>query len=250
MEPHGNYYIESLREIGSGSFGVVEEINLYTTSLKKCSNKKYARKKLVNADGDIELVRRFKREVLYQAGCYHANIVPIYLCNLNIEQPWFIMELATNSLSDDIVAGNLTNEEKHSIIKMILCGLDKMHNHNGNILLHRDIKPANILKFSDGIYKISDFGLVKNISPNSDTSILTQFPTAMGTEGYMAPEVEKAGDFSVQSDIFSIGVLIDTLGIDGMDDIINRCTLRRPSARYKNVAEIMAAVNDSFKRVI
>ncbi|MCW0136018.1 hypothetical protein OIU92_04215 [Escherichia coli] len=51
----------------------------------------------------------------------------------------------------------------------------------------RDIKPFNVLRFSDGTYKVSDFGLVKDTNPEGDTTKLTEIGTRMGSTRYMAP---------------------------------------------------------------
>ena len=169
MEERGNYLIEPLEVIGSGGFGLVEKIRLYNSQRKICGL--YARKILRPDATNPELFTRFEREVRYQTECLHTNIVQIFICHLQNAQPWFVMELAETNLEEEIKSGTLTKAEKISIVKMVLNAVGWIHKKG---YLHRDIKPLNVLKFKDGIYKLSDFGLAKNVSPDANTQLLTQ----------------------------------------------------------------------------
>jgi len=72
-------------------------------------------------------------------------------------------------------------------------------------MVHRDVKPDNVLIAADGVAKITDFGIAKDISP--DAIRLTEMGQTMGTLGFMAPE-QLAGLPGPQSDIFSFGVTL------------------------------------------
>lgn len=244
MEPRGNYFVKPIKELGSGTFGRVEEIELYNTNGYLCG--KYARKVL---DVSEELVgqiftyddwkRRFEREVKYQADCTHVNVVPICIHHLNIENPWFVMELAEKDLRADIKSGILEDSEKLSIIRMILCGVSYVHSKG---YFHRDLKPENILKYPDGIYKISDFGLVKNSNKDAESEVLTKMAVGMGTDGYMAPEAKK-GVYNEKTDIYALGAIINELNIshiDGVDEMIEKATSYRPHGRYESVSQMIA----------
>lgn len=239
MEEFGNYFIEPVCEIDRGGFGIVEKVKIYNK--KKTHHQFYARKLFNSDDSTGELRHRFKREIKYQAGCFNKGIVHIYMYNLNIEKPWFIMELAECSLYDEMTRGRLSFNEKFNIVNAILKGMSYLHENKN--FLHRDIKPQNILRFKDGNYKLSDFGLVKNL--NKDSLLKTQFGTVMGTEKYMAPEIaDGSTEYSKRSDIFSIGVLIEELLGQEYQTISDKCTLRRPMARYGNINEIIADINN------
>ncbi|WP_338114369.1 protein kinase domain-containing protein [Xenorhabdus indica] len=186
-----------------------------------------------------EWKRRFQREAEYQASCCHSNVAPIYIHYLSANNPWFITDLADNDLGNELGKGRLQIDEKVKIIKMILNGIKYMHEIKR--YLHRDLKPANILKFPDGIYKVSDFGLVKNANKEAESEVLTNIAVKMGTEGYMAPEAQK-GFYDEKVDIFALGVIINEFEISqlkGMDDFIHKSTAHKPAMRYNSVTDML-----------
>lgn len=66
------------------------------------------------------------------------------------------------------------------ILKQILDAVAYLHDQG---ISHRDLKPDNIL-FHDGLLKIGDFGLSRDITSNKMASVV-------GTPYYVAPEVIK-----------------------------------------------------------
>ncbi|MEG1313629.1 MAG: serine/threonine-protein kinase [Bacilli bacterium] len=240
MIEHGNYRINPIRIIGNGTFGVVEEIELYNRVGTLCGN--YAMKTLSISDSVdlIEFRKRFFREGQYQANFIHKNIVPIYLYNLQVDNPWFVMELGESDAYSKLIKGNLTLLDRIEIIDSLLNAISHIHKAG---YIHRDIKLSNLISFGKS-YKISDFGLAKNTNPNDD-SVLTRIGVQMGTQGYWAPETEY-GDYSPRSDIYSIGVLLNNLvraepALGGkMVDLINKCTSYMPASRYESVEHIIS----------
>lgn len=70
---------------------------------------------------------------------------------------------------------------------------------------HRDIKPENILLTSDFILKLADFGFTGALEGKDKSGIMH---TKLGTEGYMAPEIQSKNYVGTQVDIFSAGVIL------------------------------------------
>lgn len=253
-ERHHSYVIKSIEEIGRGGFGYVEKVEIFNINGVRCGE--YAKKVLAPQHGlnKDDFRRRFKREVDYQAKCIHSNVAPIYLHNLNVENPWFVMDLACGDLSDDLGSGTLSDSSRLDIAFMVLSGVSYMHEERDLPVgrkpsyLHRDLKPSNVLRFKDGTYKISDFGLVKNAGKDGASEVLTKVATAMGTQKYMAPEILSAGLYSVQTDVFALGVIIDDLNIPGLRRVIDKCTAWKPASRYKSVDEIISDLNEFRER--
>ncbi len=242
MEEFHSFKINPIEILGKGAFGYVEKIELYNSS--KTHYGIYA-KKTLSPNEDIlskismdEIKKRFAREVFYQSNCRHQNIIQIFLFNKDISNPYFIMEIGDYDLQTLIDKNNLSENEKENIIIMMLNATKKIHDEE---YLHRDIKPQNIIRFPNGVYKLSDFGLVKNIDSDSDTTALTAIGTRMGTKKYMAPEILIEGEYSKQTDIYALGILFSELSVKNkkLFQIIEKCKKRDKDSRYTSVDEII-----------
>ncbi len=70
-------------------------------------------------------------------------------------------------------------------------------------LVHRDVKPANLLVRSDGLVKITDFG----IAYAADETPVTRPGMLIGTPAYLAPERVSGAPASPATDLYSLGVV-------------------------------------------
>ena len=152
----------------------------------------------------------------------HPNIVSAIIATIIDERPFLILE--------PIVPVNGKQTLKHYLhdpltLKQILdwsiqfCHGMEFINDSG-IKVHGDIKPDNILIFFNRV-KITDFGLLE-LFESTDENLVNQYYTnnACGTLEYMAPEVFK-GKRSVQSDIYSFGVVLYQLVNNGIKPFVN-----------------------------
>ena len=69
-------------------------------------------------------------------------------------------------------------------------------------IIHRDIKPENIFVSDDGVFKLGDFGVARQL--DHKTSSLSQ----KGTYNYMAPEVFKGEGYTENVDLYSLGIVL------------------------------------------
>ena len=72
----------------------------------------------------------------------------------------------------------------------------------GQKIFHGDIKPENIFLHNDKI-KIADFGSSVKFKSISDT-----FHEPAGSPGYMSPEILNGEEYTIESDVWSLGVTL------------------------------------------
>lgn len=86
-----------------------------------------------------------------------------------------------------------------SFLLQIVKGVNHIHCRG---IIHRDIKSANILIKTGGILKLADFGFADFVN-NSNSKC----PYNVGSPVYMSPEAYSYSQYSVKSDVWSIGMI-------------------------------------------
>lgn len=74
-------------------------------------------------------------------------------------------------------------------------------------MLHRDIKPSNCFVEKDGTIKVGDFGLSISSSEGGESK-LTMAGSFLGTPAFSPPEQLRGDAFTVQGDLYSVGVTL------------------------------------------
>ena len=230
-------------KIGSGGFGEV----LRCTCVE--DGRQLAMKRLTRPDEESR--RRFAREVRMQATLRHKNIVRIVASNVEIENPFYVMPLASRCLRQLLQSTH--GETLLWIVRDVTKGLQHAH-ENG--VIHRDLKPENILivKQEKDIAQISDFGLGRLI--DRDTISITYTNMAMGSAPYMAPEqFRDAKNADERADIYSLGkilfeVLTGEMPFPVMDlgklpakfqYLVRKATATNPDDRFPSVVEFVSS---------
>ncbi len=152
--------------------------------------------------------------------------------------------IAGKTLSELLESNGAFNEEETRHYILMLCDiLNKIHNATPS-LIHRDIKPSNIIITRDDNLYLIDFNSARENTEKSEDTYL------LGTPGYAAPEQYGFSSSDVRTDIFSVGILINTmlhgflakdvLPASELTPVIRRCTRLEPSERYANIYELKA----------
>jgi len=160
-------------------------------------------------------LRRFQREAQAASALNHPNILTIHEVGEH-EGVWFIATefIDGQTVRDLIEQAALPLAEILDIAEQVASALATAHAAG---IVHRDIKPENIMKRSDGLVKILDFGIVKLLErPANDferatahvTQSHTEFGEVMGTAGYMSPEQARGLVVDERTDIWSLGVVL------------------------------------------
>ncbi len=120
------------------------------------------------------------------------------------ERPALLMEWVEGETLRDRIRreGGLPRREAEAISVFILEALCHLH---GLGVLHRDVKSGNVLLGADGSVKLGDFGLAKGKDLGES---LTLTGVALGTPGYMAPEVIRGGEALVRSELYGAGAVL------------------------------------------
>jgi serine/threonine-protein kinase PpkA len=150
-----------------------------------------------------ETVERFLNEGRIIASLNHPHIITIYDIGQAGDQIYISMEYVEGGdLKDRLLSKVFAPVEAIDIIEKVAAGLAAAH-ENG--IVHRDVKPGNILFRRDGTPLLSDFGIAKRLSNDSD---LTSTGMFVGSPNYMAPEQSESGPIDGRADIYSLGVIL------------------------------------------
>ena len=155
---------------------------------------------------------RFLREARSAAAVRHANVATIYEVGQTAEgQPFLVMEYCEGeTLAQRLRARDLGAGEFVAIATQIAAGLAAAHEKG---VVHRDIKSANIIIEPNGLVKILDFGLAKQLPRESAAgrealSFVSTTGQFFGTLHYLAPEQARGVAADERSDLFAFGVVL------------------------------------------
>ena len=152
---------------------------------------------------DEKFVRRFQREALSASSLSHPNIVEVYDVGEDNGSYYIVMEYIEGKHLKQLLKkrGNLTLTEVVDVMLQVTDGMSAAHD---SYIIHRDIKPQNIMILENGLIKITDFGIAMALNSTQ----LTQTNSVMGSVHYLPPEQASGKGATIQSDVYSMGILM------------------------------------------
>ncbi len=242
---------ETIGLLGRGGFGDVYKA-------KRLSDDEIVAVKVLaieRASGQ-SFIERFKREVAMATKLQHPSLVRVFDWGVtgppHEGYPYYVMEfIEGHELHEMLRRNEIPPRRALEIIRDVASAL--FHAHQQGVI-HRDIKAANIRIDPQGLPKLYDFGLAKDLSIDES---LTVTGDLLGTPAYMAPEQVSGRKITdVRSDIYSLGVVLyemlaGTTPFHGSPlQILTQLTIKDPTPPSEHRPDIPKAIEEICLRAM
>ena len=152
-----------------------------------------------------------------------------------------------STLQQFLDSGRIFSESEVVDIMLYLCETVAELHDSATPIIHRDIKPGNIILTPDNIPWLLDLNAARldTVAGEEDTQLL-------GTKGYAAPEQYGFGTSDATTDIYALGMLMNTLltgkpsrteiAPGALSEIISCCLSIDRNERFHNIGEFEKAL--------
>uniref|UniRef100_A0A8B9C7L8 Dual specificity mitogen-activated protein kinase kinase 2 n=1 Tax=Anser brachyrhynchus TaxID=132585 RepID=A0A8B9C7L8_9AVES len=190
---------ERISELGAGNGGVVTKVQHKPSGLVMA-------RKLIHLEIKPAIRNQIIRELQVLHECNSPYIVGFYGAFYSDGEISICMEHMDGGSLDQVLkeAKRIPEEILGKVSIAVLRGLAYLREKHQ--IMHRDVKPSNILVNSRGEIKLCDFGVSGQLIDSMANSFV-------GTRSYMSPERLQGTHYSVQSDIWSMGLSLVELSI-------------------------------------
>ncbi len=190
-----------LRVLGEGGMGVVYLAEREDLGIR------VAIKVLRDAWLSPSRRERFSTERRLLAQLNHPSIARLYDADaLPDGTPWFVMEYV-----EGVALTEYCRERRSSIrerLELFRAVCEAVQYAHQNAVIHRDLKPSNILVRDDGTVRLLDFGIAKHLESLEVPAQRTLTGLCMMTPAYASPEQICGEAVGVQTDVYSLGVIL------------------------------------------
>ena len=199
----GRYRV--LRPLGAGGMGEV-----YVAEDERLGRQ--VALKVIRGSGPLTAAARarFEQEARAASALTHPNIITIYDIGDAGQQPFIVMELLEGRSLRELLQTPMPVADLFRLAGQIADALSTCHERG---IVHRDLKPENVFVTAGGNAKVLDFGVARIrqgalTDEDATAEQLTIRGSAIGTVGYMAPEVVAGHAADFRADLFSIGCVL------------------------------------------
>ena len=185
--------------LGRGGFGMVYEATHQETGRRVAVKFLHGSKEM-----EPEVQNRFVREVALLKRLEHENIVRMVEAGLHDGSIFCAMELVECGTLSEVLAtrGHLPWHDAAEVAHQVSDALAHAHDRG---CVHRDLKPSNLYLSQDGVVKLGDLGLARDL----EDSRLTASGQTVGTWRYMPPEqITGQENIDGRLDLYALGCIL------------------------------------------
>ena len=222
-----------------------------------------------------EYVTMLLQEARIASRLHHPNVVGIVDIGTLANQHYLVMDYVEGCTFSELMKVHRKSRPPQLVIPIVLDALTGLHaahtlvNDDGSplTLVHCDFSPQNMLVGTNGICRITDFGIARASNALPERSSVTR-----GKPAYLAPEQVLGRSFDHRADIFAAGVVLwnaltgeqlfagetpeeilnkvlngaiplpSTMGLRpprSLDKVVMRALMRDPAQRYQTAEEML-----------
>src|SRR5579863_4405667 len=245
-----------------GKFVVTRELGRGTTGTVYLCHDSFLGKdvalKLYSLDENVpEADARTRRKLFFNEAylvgkMQHPNILPIYDAGEDEGHCYVVMEYVRGAKALTAFCRDENLLPIRKVVEVVFKCAKALDYAHRNGLIHRDIKPGNIMVTVDGDVRIVDFGVAQMAGNEGD-----QIKGLVGSPSYMAPEQMRHAPAAVQTDLYSLGVVMYELLSgkrpyygDNLSKLVHQIIYATPPPLHRLRADVPSVLEDVVTKAI